>query len=240
MSLYQIISGPMVWTSFLLFIAGTIFQIIKLYPFIKQSTTRLNAISYSSVNREKTTTANNKKIFTKKLFRHLPDFNSLIYKFAMLKYSLFGRYPLTIFVTTLFHLLLIFSPFMVLGHNILFESALGVSFPSLSSEFSTILTFIIILCCLYFLIRRLTVPLVKSITTSSDYIMLAIAAAPFLTGFMAHHQIFNYTVMLHLHILSGEIMLISIPFTKFIHMIYFIITRVVLMNNGLRIKELKI
>ncbi|MBF0377435.1 MAG: hypothetical protein HQK72_08110 [Desulfamplus sp.] len=240
MSLYQIISGPMVWVSFVLFIVGTIFQIIQLYPSIKRSMTHLNVISYSGAKREEKLIVNTKKLSIKKLFRHLPDFNSLIYKLAMLKYSLFGRYPLTMFITTLFHLLLIFSPFLVLGHNVLFESALGVSFPSLSSEVSTILTLIVIFCCLYFLIRRLTIPLVKSITTRGDYIMLAIAVAPFLTGFMAHHQIFNYTLMIHLHILAGEIMLISIPFTKFIHMIYFIIVRVVLMSNDLRIKELKI
>jgi nitrate reductase gamma subunit len=57
-------------------------------------------------------------------------------------------------------------------------------------------------------------------------LILAIAAAPFITGFFAFHQIgLPYRPMLMLHMLLGEIMLIAVPFTRLSHMLYFWLTR---------------
>jgi nitrate reductase gamma subunit len=67
---------------------------------------------------------------------------------------------------------------------------------------------------------------VRFVTLSSDYILLGIAAAPFITGFMSYHQLFfDYKIMVILHILFGEIMLIAIPFTRLNHMLFFWFTR---------------
>jgi hypothetical protein len=54
---------------------------------------------------------------------------------------------------------------------------------------------------------------------------MLIAAAPFITGFLAYHQWGPYKAILIIHILCGEIMLIAIPFTKLSHMILFFLTR---------------
>jgi nitrate reductase gamma subunit len=75
------------------------------------------------------------------------------------------------------------------------------------------------------LIRRLTLPEVQFVTSASDYVILAIVAAPFVTGFIAYHQWINYQLFLILHILAGEIMLIAIPFTRLSHMIFSPFTR---------------
>jgi nitrate reductase gamma subunit len=56
-------------------------------------------------------------------------------------------------------------------------------------------------------------------------VILAITAAPFITGFLAYHQWIEYRTMLILHILSGETMLMAIPFTRLVHMFYFWFTR---------------
>ena len=68
-------------------------------------------------------------------------------------------------------------------------------------------------------------PEVKSVTFWSDYILLSIVAAPFITGFLAYHQWFGYKFMLILHMLTGEIMLAAIPFTRLSHMLFFPFTR---------------
>ena len=61
------------------------------------------------------------------------------------------------------------------------------------------------------------------------FITLVVAAgglaAPFVTGFVAYHQWINYPLFLNLHILSGEIMLAAIPFTRLSHMIFAPFTR---------------
>jgi len=83
----------------------------------------------------------------------------------------------------------------------------------------------VFLSCIFFLIRRLTSPEVKFVTSVSDYVILAIVAAPFITGFLAYHQWVEYQLIAILHILSGEIMLMAIPFTRLSHMLFSPLTR---------------
>jgi len=68
-------------------------------------------------------------------------------------------------------------------------------------------------------------PEVQNVTFLSDYVLLAVVALPFLTGFLAYHQLGPYRPMLILHILTGEIMLVAIPFTRLSHMFFFFFTR---------------
>ena len=84
---------------------------------------------------------------------------------------------------------------------------------------------IVVASCGYFLWRRVTQPEAKFVTSSVDYIILAIVAAPFLTGFLAYHQLFGYKWMLILHMLAGQIMLAAIPFTRLSHMLFFPLNR---------------
>jgi hypothetical protein len=86
------------------------------------------------------------------------------------------------------------------------------------------MTIIILLCGIYFLARRLLSKKARIISKPADYLMLAIAITPFATGFLAFHQIGNYQIMILLHIISGCIMLIAIPFTMS-HCIYFFLNR---------------
>jgi hypothetical protein len=58
-----------------------------------------------------------------------------------------------------------------------------------------------------------------------DYILLIIVMLPFLTGFLAYHQFFLYKWVMIAHILSGELMLIVIPFSRFSHMLTAPLTR---------------
>jgi nitrate reductase gamma subunit len=56
-------------------------------------------------------------------------------------------------------------------------------------------------------------------------LVLALVAFPFVTGFLAYHQIGDYKFMIILHILSGEIWLAAIPFTRLSHMVMAPFTR---------------
>jgi hypothetical protein len=62
-------------------------------------------------------------------------------------------------------------------------------------------------------------------------VILLIAVAPFLTGYFAYHQWFNYDTVMALHILSGEAMLITLPFTKLGHMLFFFLYRFLIGNE---------
>ena len=217
-SLYHFLSGPMVWVAFGVFIFGTIFRVVRFYLFTR-STTFTGPARVIRKNR----TAPNKN--------SLLDRTSLAYRLAELKLTLLGKRPVFTLLTTFFHANLVILPFFVQGHTMMVGFATDLFLPSLSDVFVDLMTILTILCVLVFFIRRLYVKEVRSITSFSDFTMLALAGAPFLTGFMAYHQFFDYRTMIVLHIASGELMLMLIPFTRLVHMIYFFLNRFVMIHR---------
>ncbi|MDM8545539.1 hypothetical protein QUF61_03500 [Candidatus Venteria ishoeyi] len=118
-----------------------------------------------------------------------------------------------------FHIGLFVVIFLFAPHAELIESVTGLSWPTLPSpivDFFTVLTMLALMALLW---RRLTHPVLRFLSTGEDYLMLLLTFLPVLTGYMAFHHLFlSYGWMLGLHILSVELLLIVIPFTKLIHM----------------------
>jgi nitrate reductase gamma subunit len=56
-------------------------------------------------------------------------------------------------------------------------------------------------------------------------LILALATSPFVTGLLARYEVGNYSFWLLAHILSGELLLVAIPFTKLSHIVLFFATR---------------
>jgi nitrate reductase gamma subunit len=128
-------------------------------------------------------------------------------------------------VTFIFHICLLVTPIFLLSHVVLLDEALNISWWTLPDTLADIMTLIVIACCIYFGIRRNVDNAVRFVTDSSDYIILCLVAAPFITGFLAYHQWLNYPVIMILHILSAEMLLIIIPFTRLAHMLLAFFTR---------------
>ena len=85
------------------------------------------------------------------------------------------------------------------------------------------------------IVRRIALPEVRILTTFYDYLLLLITVAPFVTGFLAFHLAPDYKFWVIAHILSGEIMLICIPFTKLSHIVMFFMSRAQLgMDYGIK------
>jgi nitrate reductase gamma subunit len=78
---------------------------------------------------------------------------------------------------------------------------------------------------LFLLLRRIIRTEVRILTGVWDYVLLLLTIFPFITGFLAFHQFGPYKTMVLLHIISGEILLIIIPFSKLAHVILFFFTR---------------
>jgi nitrate reductase gamma subunit len=133
--------------------------------------------------------------------------------------------PIMTVMTSVFHICLFLTPVFLLGHNILLDQACGVSLWSLPEPVTDVLTVVVLVCVAFFLGRRLFLSRVRAITTAYDYLVLLITVAPFLTGYFAYHQWFHYDTVIILHILTGAIMLITIPFTKLGHMLFFFLYR---------------
>ncbi len=203
--MYDFIRGPMVWISLAIFFGGILYQVFR---FLALSRT----VEEQQIKRPTG------------LVAEVPPAGTEGFLYA-LKLSIFRTNPVMVVVTTIFHFCLIMVPLFLLGHNILIERAIGFSLFSFSESFSDFLTWLFLFCGIYFLYRRRFSKRVRAITSRNDYLMLLLATAPFITGFLAYHQILHYNTMIVMHILAGEAMLILAPFTKFVHMVYFFAVR---------------
>ena len=201
-SLCNFVSGPLVWVAFSVFIIGCLVRLIHMLLLV----------------------------YKKERF---------IFSFMSLRYSLrsiihwiipFGsvnmrKHPVMTVATFAFHICLMITPIFLLSHIILIDESWNMSWMALPDPVADIMAIIVIATCLFFLIRRLISPEVQYVTSMSDYWILAIVAAPFITGFYAYHQWPGYTIAFILHMLAGEIMLVAIPFTRLSHMIFAIFSR---------------
>jgi len=200
--LYRFVSGPMVWITFIIFFGGSLYRLIRLF-----------------------TLANRKEkfIFTYMSWKYgLRSILRWITPFATVNMQ---KHPVMTIVTFAFHICLLATPIFLLSHNVLWDESLNVSWWSLPDGIADIMTLVVIVGCVFFLFRRLKLPEVRYLTSGSDFVILAIVVLPFVTGFLAYHQWFDYPLFLILHILSGEIMLMAIPFTRLSHMLFSPFTR---------------
>jgi nitrate reductase gamma subunit len=133
--------------------------------------------------------------------------------------------PITTIAGFAFHICLLATPIFLLGHNILWDERWNISWWSMPDQVADYLTLVLIAAAIVLWVRRIVLPEVKIVTTIYDYVLLAIATAPFITGYVVYHQWLDYKTMLIIHILCGETMLIAIPFTKLSHMVLFFLTR---------------
>ncbi|WP_022664183.1 TmcC family electron transfer complex membrane anchor subunit [Desulfospira joergensenii] len=196
------IMGPMVWISALIFVLGLVFKFIKIYTGIKEK---------------------ENFVFTYMTWPHsLRSIGAWLIPFFPQSTRI---QPVFWGITYCFHILLFLVPLFLSAHIVLFDEAFQVSWPALNDGLADILTLAVILALVFLAVRRMVVPEVKFLTSIKDYILLVIVLLPFLTGFIAYHQAFSYQWMVIVHVLSGELMLIAIPFSRFSHMLTAPLTR---------------
>ena len=205
--MYELARGPLMWAATVIFLAGIIYRSIQLYLLTRKK----KRVLYSAAPvKPKDRTPEERKM----------DF------IVAFKNSLLGTHPIMAVISTIFHSFIFIIPLFLLGHNLLIYESWGLSLFSLPDWLCDTLTAIFILIGLFFLLRRLIVPQVRIISTAYDYLVLGITVVPFLTGFFAYHQWFDYKTVITIHMLVGELMLMVIPFTKIGHMVFFFFVRI--------------
>lgn len=124
-----------------------------------------------------------------------------------------------------FHLGLIWMPLFIEAHNIIWEDLFGWRLPGLPEGAAEAWAWAAVLAGGYLLIRRLIRPEVRVITGPVDYLLLGLSLAPLITGLIAFNQWGDYNLWIVLHLLSAELLMIIIPFTKPAHMLLFFVGR---------------
>jgi nitrate reductase gamma subunit len=201
-SLYNFFRGPLVWIAFFVFIGGSIYKIRELILLAKKEKIVIPFLDL--------------KFSLRSILHWVVPFGSVNWR---------KRWVMTT-MTFLFHICLVFTPIFLLSHNVLWHESWGITWWTIPEGLADIMTIIVIITCMFFFLRRILAPEVRFVTFTSDYLILAIAFVPFLTGFLAYHQLLlPYKIMVILHMISGAAMLIAIPFTRLGHMFYFFLTR---------------
>ncbi len=200
--LYNFVTGPLAWAAFIVFIAGSLYRLINMLYLVNKK---------------------EKFIYTYMSFKY--SFRSIFHWITPFATVNWKRHPVLTIVTFAFHICLIITPVFLLSHAILWDESWNISLWSLSDGVADIMALVVVGSCIFFLVRRIVSPEVQYVTSASDYAILAIVAAPFITGFIAYHQWVNYQFFMILHIISGEIMLVAIPFTRLSHMLFSPFTR---------------
>ena len=207
MDFFLFVEGPLLWIAFLTFFIGSI----------------LRAALFLSVSRKR---------------------DKIVYQYFSWKYVLatLGRWllplnkdvtknPIFTILGYMFHICLIVVPVWFSGHISLWEeSRFEWSWTPIPDGLADWMTLIFLAIALFFLLRRIISADIRLLSTFSDYLLIVVVALPFITGyFLTHGTVDNIGFLGEniqlIHMLSGELMLILIPFTKLSHFVLFFFSR---------------
>lgn len=128
------------------------------------------------------------------------------------------RSPVSYIGGYIFHIGLAIVVFLFAPHILLIKNLTGLSWPALPSQFVDLAAVVTMAAMLMVLADRINKPTKRFLSTCEDWFTWAVTFLPVLTGWMAvQHLLLPYTTMLALHILSVEILLVVLPFTKLFH-----------------------
>jgi nitrate reductase gamma subunit len=200
--MYQFVTGPLAWIAFGIFLVGMIIKVVSLFYLARKK--------------------------DKVVFNHFSwrwSLKSIVFWLIPFGSRSMREKPVFTAISFAFHICLLTSPIFLLAHNLILEERWGIRFWSLPETVTDVMTVVVIVTVVFLILRRISLPDVRIVTTLYDYLLLTITVTPFITGFIAYHQFPNYKFWLIVHIVSGEIMLISIPFTRLSHIFLFFMTR---------------
>jgi len=199
---YAFLTGPGAWVAWAVFLVGSIGRLFFLCRLAKARDA--SSLAYMSAGYS-----------LRSILHWLIPFGTLGWK----------ENPAMTAATFVFHVCLVLGALFVSAHAVLWSSAFGLDIWSLPEAVGDAFSLAVVACCLFFAARRLFLVEVRYVTTPMDWLILAIAAVPFATGFLARHHLGPYELMAVLHVLSGEILLIAIPFTRVSHALFAPLTR---------------
>jgi len=128
------------------------------------------------------------------------------------------RSPVSYIGGYIFHIGLAIVVFLFAPHILLIKNLTGLSWPGLPSQFIDLAAVVTMAAMVVVLVDRINKPVKRYLSTFGDWFAWTLTFLPVLTGWMAvQHLVLPYTTMLALHILTVELLLIFLPFTKLFH-----------------------
>ena len=201
-AIYNFVSGPLAWVAFIVFFGGIVYQLIS-----------------------RALLAQKKDHYVYEYWSFRYALRSIMHWIVPFASTNSRNRPVLTIVTFVFHVCIFIAPLFLFAHITLIYDAFGISWWFMPDGVADILTLVVIGACIFFLVRRLVQPDVKYLSTPTDFVLLGLVAAPFITGYWAYHRWPGNEFMTILHMCSAEVLLVAIPFTKLNHLFLFFFTR---------------
>jgi nitrate reductase gamma subunit len=122
--------------------------------------------------------------------------------------------------SAIFHVGLIIVPVFLAAHILLWKQGVGISWPALSKAVADGMTISAILAGVALVIGRATHLQSRAISRFQDFFLPILLIVPFLSGYLASNPAlnpFSYEVVMLTHVMSGNLILVLVPFTKLAH-----------------------
>jgi nitrate reductase gamma subunit len=197
----ELVRGPLVWVGFILFLGGLAFQLVVTARLAQREKTVYPTMSW--------------KYGLRSIAHWAMPFGSRNMRIR----------PWITSISWAFHICLLVVPLFVMGHAVLWEESWGLRWWSLPPRVADGMTLVVIGGGAFFLVRRLVAPEVRNVTEWKDFLLVLLVIAPFVTGFVARYQWLPYDTIIVLHIVTGVLWLVAIPFTWLAHMLWFVFSR---------------
>jgi len=152
----------------------------------------------------------------------------IIWPFIPWVKNTFKKNPVIYLAGGLFHLGLFVVLILGTAHMLVWKSLLGFGWPTLPLPIVDWMAAVTIAAMVVLFINRLINPVLKLITGPSEWANLAIVFIPMITGYaLTHHLFFKYEVLYSIHMLSVDLLLIWIPFSRISHFVFYFFSRVI-------------
>ncbi|NDV18699.1 hypothetical protein GO013_04605 [Pseudodesulfovibrio sp. JC047] len=214
--MYDFLTGPMLWVTFLVSFGGLI---VRAVMYVKGLSWQLDRVAYRPNMR----------------YGLRGGFRSILAFIIPFKARLWRVRPGFTLIFFAFHIGLLVTPIFLEAHNVMLRDAFGFSLPTLPTLVADMLAWICLAGGLFLILRRIAFPEVRILTTFYDYLLLVITVMPFVTGLIARYEMGEYNFWLMAHIISAEIWLLCLSFTKLSHAVLFFMSRMQLgMDYGIK------
>lgn len=128
------------------------------------------------------------------------------------------RSTFTVVAGYTFHIGLFITVFFFAPHILLIKDISGLSWAPLPTPLVDAVSVVSIIALLAIIVRRFNNELMRSITHFEDLLVWFVTIAPLVTGYIAFHRFgLNGPMLLAVHILSVELLMVVLPFTKLTH-----------------------
>ncbi len=129
-----------------------------------------------------------------------------------------------------FHVAIIITPVFLGAHIVIWQRGLGVGWASIPNIAADYLTLVAIVSGLGLFIGRVGSPAARGISRPQDYLLPLLIVIPFASGYLAMHpgiNPFGYDGTMFVHVMSGNLLFLVVPFTKISHVALFPATQFV-------------